>query len=202
MFEISKESLRKDINFLKDYLPKYFSHPIQEIKTAPQIDIEIMVITLFALNLIVGILRSFYSLSWLGFLANVIITPIFGCVMLLLVSLFTYYVLQFWLQKVFPFLHIVSIFFFAYLPGSLFFIASIYYPPLFIFGLILSCVLLTIGLTENLKIEKKMVLTAVSVSFFLCFLFWIYNFIFLQSGELRPKSLDELESEIQESLND
>jgi hypothetical protein len=196
MFKISKDRLKKDIHFLKDYLPQYFTNPIQEIKTAPQIDVEIMVVTLFTLNLIAGILRAFYSLSFLGFLAHVI-TPLFGCMALLLVSLFTYYALQIWINKVFPFLHIMSIFFFAYLPGALFFIASIYYPPLFIFGLILICALLTIGLTENLKIEKKMVLTAVSVSFMICFLFWIYNFFFITSDELRPKSLDQLESEIQ-----
>ncbi len=199
MLNISKQRLHKDLHFLKDYLPKYFKNPIQEIKTAPQIDIEIMVITLFGLNLIFGILRSFYSLNLLGFLANIIITPLFGCLALLLASLFTYYVLQLWLQKAFPFLHIMSIFYFAYLPGALFFLASIYYPPLFIFGLVLSGSLLTIGLTENLKIEKRMVLMAVSFSFLLFFLFWMYNHFFKASAELRPKSLDQLESEILKS---
>lgn len=196
MFGISKQRLQKDIEFLKDYLPSYFKNPIHEIKTAPVINLEIMMLTLVSLNLVFGLLRSFYSLSFLGFLAHIIITPLFGCVALLLISLFTFYVLQFLLQKDFPFEQIMSIYFFAYLPGSLFFIASIYYPPLFILGLLLSSSLLTIGLTDNLKLQRKFVLRTVIVAFILCLIFWAFDFFYIHQNQIQPKSLDDLESEM------
>lgn len=196
---ISKERLQKDFHFLKDYLPNYFKNPISEIKTAPLINIEIVAISLFGLNFIFGALRSLYSLSFLGFIANIVVTPILGCVALLLISLFTYYFLQFWLQKTFSLQHILSIYFFAYLPGALFFITSIYYPPLFILGLIICCSLLTIGLTENLKIEKRFILNAVIAGFILCLFFWIFDFFYHRGAEFRPKSLDQLEQEMNQN---
>lgn len=196
MLTITRDQILEDLSTLRNYCKVYFRHPLEQIKTPPTIHWQSAVIATFLINIVYGTLRAIFNFNLVNLLLGLFITPIMAAGILLLVTLFLFYFVQFALQKTFPFAKIATLLFIAYLPGSLFFLGSVAYPPLFLLGMVLMSALLIVGLIENLEIPRKTVLTLVGTGFLLALVFWILDQVYGYRDPMAPKSLDELEHEM------
>lgn len=194
---ISKTQLLGDLARLKEFSRSYFVHPIEHIKHPPLIDWQSAVIATFLINVVYGLLRAIYSFSWTNLLIGLFITPLFAALVLLLITQFLFYFFQISFKQTFPFKTIATVLFISYLPASLFFLASVFYPPLYLLGLLLMSALLAVGLVENFKVPHKTVLVLVSTGAFLAVVFWVYDQFYGFRAPVEPKSLDQLEQEIE-----
>ena len=86
--------------------------------------------------------------------------------------------------------------FWAYIPASLFFMGSLFYPPVYLLGLLILAVLTIKGLIENFRIPKNTVVTMVVIAFLVALVFWVLNEIYGYKPPVKPKSLDQLEQEL------
>ena len=81
--------------------------------------------------------------------------------------------------------------------GALFFFASLFYPPLFILGVAVCAALIVVGLVENLDTPRPLVIRLVAFGVVLVLTFWVVQQIYTYRISNDPKTLDQLESEIQ-----
>jgi len=197
MINITKDQLLKDFSRVKGFCRSYFKNPMEHIKNPTIIEWESAVVGMFAINIVYGILRAVYHFNVLNVVIGLIVTPIMAASVLLLTTLFLFYFFQFSFQKNFPFKNIASVLFISYLPASLFFLASVFYGPLFVLGMILMAGLLAVALTKYMDIPRKTALSLVTAGFFLALIFWIFDQFFVMRTPVEPKTLDQLENEIE-----
>jgi hypothetical protein len=196
---ITKKQLFADFTTLKDFCKDYFLHPVEHIKNPPNIEWQSAAVATFAINIIYGLLRATYQFNVLNFLIGLFITPLMAALVLLLTTQFLFYFFQFSFKQTYPFKSIATILFISYLPGSLFFLASVIYQPLFLMGVLIMSALVAVGLVENFKVPHKTVLILVSTGAFLVVVFWVFDQFYGYRNPVAPKSLDQLESEIKDS---
>jgi phosphate/sulfate permease len=194
----NKIAIYNDLLLLKDYSREFLKHPVEKIKTVPKVSWESTVVGIFGINIICGILRAFYQFSVINFLISLFITPIIAAMTLVLLSLFIYYFFQTVFKETYNYEKICTILFLAYVPGAVFYLGSVFYPPLFILGLTVNSVLVVVGLEENLHLPQKTIIKLVSLGFVLAMIFWIMNQFFSHRVSMDPKSMDQMEEEISE----
>jgi len=196
MIRIPRQRLYDDFRTLKSYCSDYFVHPLEHIKNPPDIEWQSTVVATFAINILYGLLRAIYQFNILNLLIGLFITPLMAAATLLLTTQFLLYFFQFSFQRTFPFKKISTVLFISYLPASLFFLASVAIPPLFLMGLVLMSALVAVGLIENFQVPRKTVLILVSTGAFLAVLFWALDQYYGYHAPIEPKSMDQLEQEI------
>jgi hypothetical protein len=194
----SKVAVLNDLLILRDYSKDFLRHPIEKIKRVPRLSWESTVIGVFTINIVCGILRALFQFSVINFLISLFITPIIAAIALVLLSLFIYYFFQIIFKETYNFEKISTILFMAYLPGAIFYLGSIFYPPLFVLGLIINAFLVVVGLEENFQLPKKTIIKIVSLGVVLILVFWVKNQFFSPHTSMDPKSLEQMEQELGE----
>lgn len=194
---ISQERFKRDAQEMLVFLRVYLLDPIHYIKHPPQTHWQSGVVFIFALNIIFGLLRAIVSQSIISAIIGFVITPVLAAALVTLTTLFLSYFFRFVLDRKVPFETLFTILLIAYIPGSIFFFGSLLYAPLFILGVVVTAALIVVGLVENLQIPKKLVTRLVIVGCGIVLAFWLFQQIYSQRVGHGPKSLDELEQEIE-----
>ncbi len=200
MDQFSRAELERDLRKIKAYLPEFLLNPFEKIKSPLIVSWQSTAITLLGINLVFGIVHGFYKMDLIQWVISLLVTPLLAAGFLLLMSLFVSYLVQYMLDRQHEFDHIASVLFWAYVPSSLFFMGSLFYPPIYLLGLLILAVLCIKGLVENFKIPKNTVVTFVVVGFMIAFIFWILNELYGYRAPVKPKSLDQLEQEISQNF--
>lgn len=196
MVKISRSDFERDLQKIKNYLPEYLLNPFEKIKSPLVLPWQSTALTMMGINLIFGLIHGIYKWDLIQWIISLLVTPLFAAGFLLLISLFLSYFVQYMFDMQHEFDHISSVLFWAYIPSSLFFMASLFYPPIYLLGLLILAVLCVKGLIENFKIPKNTVVTLVVVGFMVALIFWILNEIYGYKAPVKPKTLDQLENEI------
>lgn len=193
---ISTEQLKRDIHELLVFLKVYILDPIHYIKHPPGIHWQSGVVFIFGLNIVFGVVRAILSQSIISAIIGFIITPVLATSVMALTTLFLLYFFRLVLNRQVPFQTLFIILLIAYIPGALFFFGSILYAPLFVLGVIVTASLIVVGLVENLQIPKKLVIKLVAVGCAIVLAFWLFQQIYNKNYVNEPKSLDQLEEEL------
>jgi hypothetical protein len=197
MLKISKSDYQRDLEKIKAFLPNYLLNPIEGITKPLILPWQSTALTLLLINVLFGFIHGLYKMDLIQWVISLIITPLMAAGFLLLIALFLSYFFQYMFDQSHEMNHITSVLFWAYIPSSLFFMASLFYPPLYLLGLLVLAVLCVRGLIENFKVPKNTVVTMVVIAFMVALIFWILNEIYGYKPPMKPKSLDQLENEIQ-----
>jgi hypothetical protein len=193
---ISKADYSRDLKRIKNFLPGYLLNPLEKIKAPLILPWQSTALTLAGINLIFGFIHGLYKWDLLQWVISLLVTPIMAAGFLLLISLFLSYFVQYMFDMNHEFDHISSVLFWAYVPSSLFFMGSLFYPPIYLLGLLVLAGLCARGLIENFRIPKNTVVSLVVVGFLVALLFWALNEFYGYKPPVKPKSLDQLEDEI------
>jgi hypothetical protein len=193
---IGKDDLKRELQELFEFLRSYILDPIHHIKNPPNLHWQTGIVSIFLINILFGITRAAVSPSVIMAILNFIITPFLAAALMSLVTLFLNYFFRFVLERNIPYRTLFTILLISYIPGSLFFFASVLYPPLFVLGVVVTAALIVVGLVENLKIPKKLVIRLVLCGSLLVLTFWIFQQIYTYRIVNEPKTLDQLENEI------
>lgn len=193
---ISGDQLKRDIKELLVYLRVYILDPIHYIKQPPGIHWQSGIVFIFAMNIVFGIVRAIVSHSILSAIIGFAITPVLAALLMTLTTLFLMYFFKLVVKREVPFQTLFILLLIAYIPGALFFFGSILYAPLFVLGVVVTAALIVVGLVENFQIPKKLVIQLVVATGFLVLAFWVYQLVYSYPPGNEPKTLDELEQEI------
>lgn len=196
MVKISRSDFERDLQKIKNYLPEYLLNPFEKIKSPLVLPWQSTALTMVGINLIFGFIHGVYKWDLIQWIISILVTPLLSAGFLLLISLFLSYFVQYMFDMQHEFDHISSVLFWAYIPSSLFFMGSLFYPPIYLLGLLILAVLCVKGLIENFKIPKNTVVTLVVVGFMVALVFWILNELYGYKVPVKPKTLDQLENEI------
>ncbi len=194
---IGTEQLKRDIHTLLVFLRVYILDPIHYIKQPPGIHWQSGVVFIFAMNIVFGVVRALLSHSIISAIIGFVITPVLAVLVMALTTLFLMYFFKLVVQRDVPFQTLFIILLIAYIPGALFFFGAILYAPLFVLGVIVTAALVVVGLVENLQIPKSLVIKLVSVGGFVVLAFWFFQMLYGLDIDSQPKTLDELEQEIE-----
>lgn len=194
--KISKAEYFRDLERIKNFLPGYLLNPLEKIKAPLILPWQSTALTLAGVNLIFGFIHGLYKWDLLQWVISLLVTPVMAAGFLLLISLFLSYFVQYMFDMNHEFNHISSVLFWAYIPSSLFFMGSLFYPPIYLLGLLVLAVLCVRGLIENFGIPKNTVVSLVVIGFLVALLFWALNEFYGYKPPVKPKSLDQLEDEI------
>lgn len=197
MTTYSKDHYERDLQKIKNFLPVFFRNPWESICTPLILPWQSTAITLAGVNFFFGLIHGLYRMDLIQWLISFIITPLMAVGFLLLISLFLSYFVQYMFHMNHEYDHISSVLFWAYIPSAPFFMLSLFYPPLYLLGLLVLAIFVIRGLIENFKIPKNTVVTLVTVAFLMALIFWVLNEIYGYKPPVKPKSLDQLENEIQ-----
>ena len=193
---------KQQFTILVSYLKRYLSNPISAIQAIPHLEKSFVVFLIGLFYAISGGLRGVLSGSFGSLLAGLIFFPIGGIISATIISGFFYYTfLYFYKVKVSPW-KILEIFLFAGIPFLALHILSLYVSVIDVIGAAVTALLLIVGFSENLNLDRKKITKLILGVFCIYFLFWTINRIQFSSKHkiynknITPESLDILEKEL------
>ncbi len=185
------------------YLKAFAKSPIQTIKETPKDwDWVTTLAVQFSIAGPIGFLSGLFEGSTLGMIFNIFIHPIFIILLSLLISLFSKIVIRFLYQLEFQLLDIYRVVALATLPWAVIKILAPLNIPIGIVGMLIACVLISVGYVENFRLPRKGILKLMSIVFGLFFISWMINIISTThkneaiKNEVTKESLDILEKEL------
>lgn len=197
---ISQDQLKKDFAQFVSFFKVFLLDPIHSIKKIPHLHWQSVFIFIFFINIFFGLIRALHSRSIINAILGFFITPFLAVLLISLLSLFLGYFFRFVIGKAVSYQSLSNILFAAYIPGSLFFLGSIFYPPLFVLGVVVTSALLVVGLVENLEIPKKLGIKLVVSGGVFVLVFWFIQQFLMNDLRQEVKTMDQLEEEL-ERLN-
>lgn len=166
-FEMTKEVIRYIINYLR--------HPVEKIKTLPDWNWPLLMITLISVSIVSGVLTGLVPPNFFRIMGGIIISPIVGVVTTFIGSLFIYYYFQVFEKRTCSLRRIFTLILFANIPFFIFQVGSEILPPITLVGFAFTALLMAVGLTENFQMEKRRALRLVTILFAIVFIIWLWN---------------------------
>ncbi|AFY01244.1 Yip1 family protein [Bdellovibrio bacteriovorus] len=166
-FEMTKEVVRYIINYLR--------HPVEKIKTLPDWNWPLLIMTLVALAIISGVLTGLVPPNFFRIMGGIIVSPIVAAVTTFIGSLFIYYYFQVFEKRTCSLRKIFTLVLFANIPFFIFQVGSELLPPITLVGFAFTALLMAVGLTENFQMEKRRALRLVTILFAIVFIIWLWN---------------------------
>ncbi|MGZ3774843.1 MAG: Yip1 family protein [Pseudobdellovibrionaceae bacterium] len=167
----SKETAKEILNYLLTYL----RHPIEKIKTLPNWNWTILLLTTVVISMGSGVLSGLIPPNFFRIMGGLIISPVVGVVTTSIGSLFVYYYFQVFEKRTCSLRKIFTLILFANVPFFIFQILSELLPPITLAGFAFTALLLAVGLTENFQMEKRRALRLVTILFAIVFIIWLWN---------------------------
>ena len=166
-FEIAKTVVR--------YIFDYLLHPVEKIKSLPDWNWPVLILTLICLSMGSGVLTGLVPPNFFRLLGGIIISPIVGIVITSISSLFIYYYFQVYEKRTCSLRKIFTLILFANIPFFIFQIASEIVPPITLVGFAFTALLLAVGLNENFQMEKRRAVRLAAIMFAVVFIIWLWN---------------------------
>lgn len=166
-FEMTKEVIR--------YITNYLRHPVEKIKTLPDWNWPLLMITLISMSIASGVLTGLVPPNFFRIMGGVIISPIVGVVTTFIGALFIYYYFQVFEKRTCSLRRIFTLILFANIPFFIFQVGSEILPPITLVGFAFTALLMAVGLTENFQMEKRRALRLVTILFAIVFIIWLWN---------------------------
>ncbi|MBV2169759.1 MAG: YIP1 family protein [Bdellovibrio sp.] len=166
-YETAKEVFRYIVNYLR--------HPVEKIKSLPDWNWTVLVITLIVLSMGSGILTGLVPPNFFRIMGGIIISPIVGVVTTTIGALFIYYYFQVFEKRTCSLRKIFTLILFANVPFFIFQVGSEMIPPITLVGFAFTALLMAVGLTENFQMDKRRALRLVTILFAIVFIIWLWN---------------------------
>lgn len=157
------------------YIGNYLRHPIEKIKTLPDWNWPVLLITLVSLSMASGILTGLVPPNFFRLMGGIVISPIVGVVTTTLGALFIYYYFQVYEKRTCSLRKIFTLILFANIPFFIFQVGSELLPPITLVGFAFTAMLMAVGLTENFQMDKRRALRLVTILFAIVFIIWLWN---------------------------
>lgn len=157
------------------YILNYLRHPIEKIKTLPDWNWTVLLITVIVLSMGSGVLAGLVPPNFFRLMGGIIISPIVGLVTAIVGSLFVYYYFQVFEKRTCSFRKIFTLILLANIPFFIFQVLSELLPPITLVGFAFTALLLAVGLTENFQMEKRRALRLATILFAIVFILWLWN---------------------------
>lgn len=166
-FEMTKEVIQYILNYLR--------HPIEKIKSLPDWNWPLLIMTLVTLSIISGVVTGLVPPNFFRIMGGIIVSPIVGVVTTFIGSLFIYYYFQVFEKRTCSLRKIFTLLLFANIPFFIFQVGSELLPPITLVGFAFTAMLMAVGLTENFQMDKRRALRLVTILFAIVFLIWLWN---------------------------
>lgn len=167
----SSETTREVIRYIINYL----RHPVEKIKTLPDWNWPLLMITLISLSIASGVLTGLVPPNFFRIMGGIIVSPVVGVVTTFLGALFIYYYFQVFEKKTCSFRRVFTLILFANIPFFIFQVGSEILPPITLVGFAFTALLMAVGLSENFQMEKRRALRLVTILFAIVFIIWLWN---------------------------
>lgn len=196
---------RQKLNTVLSFLREFAKNPVQGMRQPPDWEWPVLLIFHAAFAAVCGALSGLISFKVAQFFSGLIVYPISTALMIAAATGFFYYTFLFLFQREMPIKKVATLVILANLPNTALYILSGYLPPVTLFGLFVTCLLLIVGLSEHSGVERKKIAQIVGGIFAIFLAFWVINTI-SSSREKKtikdltvPGSLDILEKEMRDS---
>lgn len=157
------------------YIINYLRHPVERIKTLPDWNWAVLIITLIVINITSGILTGLVPPNFFRLMGGIIISPLVGVVTTAVGALFIYYYFQVFEKRTCSLRKIFTLILFANIPFFIFQVGSEVLPPITLVGFAFTALLMAVGLTENFQMDKRRALRLVTILFAVVFIIWLWN---------------------------
>ncbi|WP_374079611.1 Yip1 family protein [Bdellovibrio bacteriovorus] len=157
------------------YIINYLRHPIEKIKTLPDWNWTVLIITLVVISMGSGVLTGLVPPNFFRLMGGFVISPIVGVVTTFIGALFIYYYFQVYEKRTCSLRKIFTLILFANIPFFLFQVGSELIPPITLVGFAFTALLMAVGLTENFQMEKRRSIRLVTILFAIVFILWLWN---------------------------
>lgn len=157
------------------YVLDYLRHPVEKIKTLPDWNWTVLLITLIAISMTSGVITGLVPPSFFRVIGGIIISPIVGVVTTAVGSLTIYYYFQVFEKRTCSLRKIFTLLLFANIPFFIFQVGSEVIPPITLVGFAFTALLMAVGLTENFQMDKRRALRLVTILFAIVFIIWLWN---------------------------
>ncbi|MEN0057633.1 MAG: Yip1 family protein [Bdellovibrio sp.] len=165
--ETAKEVFSYVINFLR--------HPVERIKTLPDWNWPVLIVTLVVLSMASGALTGLVPPNFFRLMGGIIISPLVGVVTTFIGALFIYYYFQVYEKRTCSLRRIFTLILFANIPFFIFQVGSEIIPPITLVGFAFTALLIAVGLAENFQMDKRRAIRLVTVLLALVFIIWLWN---------------------------
>jgi hypothetical protein len=187
----------------------YLMNPVEFIKHVPNWDwmmlISFYVVFAATCGVAGGIVSTHFKLIFVG----LIFTPIISLFTAAVVTGALYFTLIFFFHREPPLHQVFTIIMFSAFPTMVLMIVSHWVPPIIVVGLLVSGLLLIVGVTENVQIDRKKFAKLVGAVYVVYLAFWTYSTIHFQSEKEKyknsittPETRDVLKQEFEKTKED
>src|SRR5690606_20408781 len=114
--DVTPQAPARDVKEIIRYLIDYLRHPIEKIKTLPDWNWTVLVVTLIVLSIASGILTGLVPPNFFRVMGGIIISPLVGLVTTTLGALFIYYYFQVFEKRTCSLRKIFTLILFANIP--------------------------------------------------------------------------------------
>lgn len=154
---------------------KYLRNPLMEIKTLPDWNWPVLLVTLIGIAMGSGLLMGLIPPSFFRIISGLIVSPIVAVVTAFVSSLFIYYYFQVFEKRTCSLRKIFTLVIFANIPFFIFQSVAELVPPISLVGFAFTSLITAVGLTENFHLDKRRSLRLVTLLYGVVLLIWIWN---------------------------
>jgi hypothetical protein len=150
----------------------FLRQPIKEIRSAPDWSWQQILIVHAFVTALTGFCSGLANRSLHSSIFGLFIMPFLTAVMITISTLFFYYVFQIFGDRVIHFRKLFTVVLLANIPFFIFQIMSGLFPPITLFGLGFSALLLIVGLIDNFQLPRKFVMKLIAGIYILFFIIY------------------------------
>lgn len=151
---------------------RFLRNPMQEIRHLPNWSWKNQLINQLFITACLGAVGGLLQLNALLIIQGIIIVPIITAITIFVGTLFFYFFFQVFGGVTLAFRRLMELLFFANIPFFIFQTVSHWFPPINVFGLAFSGILMIVGLSDNFQRERKMVIRTVAGVYVLFLIVW------------------------------
>lgn len=164
---------RNDIQAILQTLAEYLKNPFLKIRQIPDWDWQTLVFVQLIVSLASGIIAGLVDRNIYSFFQGLLLTPFVALITAIVSTIFLYYAFYLLTQQLLAPRPLFTVIILANIPFFIFQTISGIFPPITLVGFLLAAMITVIGIVENFKIEKRLVLKVVGSLVVVFVLIWL-----------------------------
>lgn len=154
---------------------RFLKNPMAEIRHLPDWSWRNQILNQLVVTAATGAASGLLQKNALSIIQGIILVPIITAITIFVATLFFYFFFQVFGGVTLPFRRLMELIFFANIPFFIFQTVTHWFPPISIFGLAISGLLMIVGLCDNFQLQRRMVIRTVAGVYALFVLVWAWS---------------------------
>lgn len=172
---MASQKWRSELQAFVSVYIRFLTHPIREVRNLPNWGWRHQILNQLLVTSATGLASGFLQGSLITVLQGLLFVPLITAFTISVATLFFYFFFQIFAGVTLDFRRLMELIFFANVPFFVFQTVSHWFPPINLFGLAFSGILMIVGLCEIFHLKRALVIRTVIGVYALFLVVWLWS---------------------------